>query len=170
LARVTASSISPQCSTGFPSVATTWSRGRSPACAAGESGSTRPIVGSRTGTPTAANTAEKIIAAKTKFMPGPAKTISARAQRGFVEKDLAGSIGGAAVGGWIASSPIIFTYPPSGTIETQYSVSPRRNEKIRGPKPSEKRSTPTPIPFATRKCPSSWMKISAPSATIALTT
>jgi hypothetical protein len=52
----------------------------------------------------------------------------------------------------------------------QYSVSPRRNEKIRGPKPSEKRSTPTPIHFATRKWPSSWMKISAPRATIALTT
>ncbi len=148
---------------------------RSPACAAGESGVTRPIVGSKSGTPTAANTTEKITAARTRFIPGPAKTITARAQRGFVEKDLAGSIGGASVGGWIASSPvasspIIFTYPPSGTIETQYSVSPRRNEKIRGPKPREKRSTPTPIPFATRKCPSSWMKISAPSATTALTT
>ena len=38
-------------------------------------------------------------------MPGPAKTISARAQRGFVENDFAGSAGGSAVEGWIASSP-----------------------------------------------------------------
>jgi hypothetical protein len=64
------------------------------------------MVGSRTGTPTMANTAEKITAARTKFMPGPAKTISARAQSGFVENDLAGSMGGASVAGWIASSPV----------------------------------------------------------------
>ena len=105
LARVTASSISPQCSTGFPSIAATRSRGRSPACPAAESAVTRPIFGSSTATPTTANTTEKIIAARTKFMPGPAKTISARAQRGFVEKDFAGSTGGSAVEGWIASSP-----------------------------------------------------------------
>ena len=47
-------------------------------------------------------------------MPGPAKTISARAQRGLAENDLAGSAGGASVVGWIASSPcasspVIFT-------------------------------------------------------------
>jgi hypothetical protein len=134
----------------------------------------RPTTVGNTGTPTTAKTKEKMRAARTKFIPGPAKTISTRAHRGLRAKDLAGSSAEDAVG-WIssspwASSPIIFTYPPSGTMETQYSVSPRRYDQIRGPKPSENRSTPTPTALATRKCPSSWMKISAPRATRALAT
>src|SRR2546427_11725645 len=52
-----------------------------------------------------------------------------------------------------------------GTAERAYSVSPRRREKITGPKPIEKRSTRTPIRFATAKCPSSWTNTRTPRAT-----
>src|SRR5207249_9789550 len=52
-----------------------------------------------------------------------------------------------------------------GTAERAYSVSPRRREKITGPKPIEKRSTRTPIRFATAKCPSAWTNARTPRAT-----
>src|SRR3990170_2754789 len=52
-----------------------------------------------------------------------------------------------------------------GTAERQYSVSLPRHRRRTGPKPSEKRSTPTPIQRATRKWPSSWTRIKMPMTT-----
>src|ERR1051326_2216438 len=48
-----------------------------------------------------------------------------------------------------------------------YSVSPTFLRKIFGPKPIENVSTPTPLFFATRKWPSSWMTMRMPSPTTA---
>src|SRR5262245_17275190 len=49
--------------------------------------------------------------------------------------------------------------------ERQYSVALVRMRPITGPKPMEKRSTPTPESRATQKWPSSWMRMSTPSTT-----
>src|SRR5581483_6369370 len=47
-----------------------------------------------------------------------------------------------------------------------YSVSPRRNAKIRGPKPIEKRGAYTPSALAAMKCPSSCTKMTSPKTRI----
>src|SRR5262245_15806065 len=49
-----------------------------------------------------------------------------------------------------------------GTAERQYSVSVPRQRASTGPKPMEKRSTPTPDHRATAKWPSSWIRIRTP--------
>src|ERR1041384_7422166 len=46
--------------------------------------------------------------------------------------------------------------------ERQYSVSLPRHRSSTGPKPIEKRSTPTPVHRATKKWPSSWIRINTP--------
>src|SRR6266403_1818652 len=46
--------------------------------------------------------------------------------------------------------------------DKQYSVSLPRQRRSTGPKPMEKRSTPTPTQRATRKWPSSWMRMRMP--------
>ena len=53
-------------------------------------------------------------------------------------------------------SPANFTYPPSGSSDTRYSVSPALNPKSFGPNPIEKRMALTPSALPTIRCPSSW--------------
>ena len=65
-----------------------------------------------------------------------------------------------------SSIPCIFTYPPSGMAEMTYSVPPRSNPRMRGPRPMEKRSTPIPTDLAAQKCPSSCTRIRTPRRTI----
>src|SRR6185436_9354844 len=48
-------------------------------------------------------------------------------------------------------------------IDSRYSVSPFVHLISGGPNPSENLSTRTPRHLATRKCPSSWTKITSPS-------
>ena len=80
-------------------------------------------------------------------MVTPARITAIRAQSGFLSNARAGSIGTLALppssSPAIPSSsrPAIFTYPPSGIHEIQYSVSPRRQAMSGCPNPSEKRST-----------------------------
>src|SRR5688572_9119514 len=52
-----------------------------------------------------------------------------------------------------------------GMSESAYSVSFPRQRASTGPKPIENRSTPTPTHRATRKWPSSWIRISTPITT-----
>src|SRR5262245_47444768 len=49
-----------------------------------------------------------------------------------------------------------------GIAERQYSVAWPRYRQITGPKPIEKRSTPTPVRRAMAKCPSSCTRIRGP--------
>ena len=65
-------------------------------------------------------------------------------------------------------SPSILTKPPSGMAASTYSVSPRRNPNRVGPKPIENFSTFTPFHLASRKWPSSWMKMTKPRPTATL--
>src|SRR5258706_1799868 len=53
-------------------------------------------------------------------------------------------------------SPSNCRYPPSGSSETRYSVSPHWNPKSLGPNPIEKRTALTPSHLPTTRCPSSW--------------
>ncbi|OLC39130.1 MAG: hypothetical protein AUH81_02420 [Candidatus Rokubacteria bacterium 13_1_40CM_4_69_5] len=57
-----------------------------------------------------------------------------------------------------------------GMTLRQYSVSFPRQRNNTGPKPIEKRSTPTPAQRATRKWPSSWMRMRTPMTTTNETT
>src|SRR5581483_9105772 len=52
-----------------------------------------------------------------------------------------------------------------GMADRQYSVSRPRHRSSTGPNPMEKRSTPTPASRATRKWPSSWMRMRTPMTT-----
>ena len=47
------------------------------------------------------------------------------------------------------------TYPPAGMPFTPYSVSPRRTDQSRGPKPTKYSVTCMPAHFAVMKCPNS---------------
>jgi len=47
----------------------------------------------------------------------------------------------------------------------RYSVGPEVKDSSLGPKPRENTRTPIPKKRATRKCPSSWMKMSTPMTT-----
>src|SRR5512143_3635192 len=98
-------------------------------------------------------------AGNTRFAPGPATAMRKRFQGDCSRKPRPRSAGASVSEG---SSPAIFTYPPSGSAEIRYSVSPRCTPNRRGPKRIEKRSTFTRSAFATRKCPSSWTKMSPP--------
>ena len=90
----------------------------------------------------------------TRLKTGPARIIRVRCQTGFAEKVRGTSAGGIVS---VGSSPAIFTYPPSGNQETQYSVSLRRKLRkgIFGPKPKENFSTLTLKSLASRKWPNS---------------
>src|SRR5262245_51756723 len=52
-----------------------------------------------------------------------------------------------------------------GISESAYSVSLPRHRASTGPNPIENRSTPTPVHRATRKWPSSWIRIRIPITT-----
>src|SRR3972149_1592479 len=97
--------------------------------------------------------------ARTRFITEPAATIRALRLRGLPENDLFSSSSFTSSSGF---SPTIFTYPPKGIREMQYSVSFLFTLMSLGPKPSENLSTPTLAHFATAKCPSSCMNISTP--------
>src|SRR5438132_6398620 len=66
--------------------------------------------------------------------------------------------------------PAIRTYPPSGSAFTPYSVSPRRTDHTRGPKPTKNSSTLIPKSLAKPKCALSWMRIVTRMATTNRTT
>ena len=104
--------------------------------------------------------------ASTKFIAGPAKTIRNRAASDLLLKALAGStVAALPPSSGFSSSPIIFTYPPIGIRDRQYSVSLPRNRQSTGPKPTENRSTPTPQSRAMKKWPSSCTMMRMPRTT-----
>jgi hypothetical protein len=104
-------------------------------------------------------TKKKAMIGKARLKAGPATTIAARFHQVCAWKLRPTSSGGTSSSG---SSPAIFTYPPSGSQATRYSVSPRVKPKIRGPKPMLNFSTFTLHALATRKCPSSCTVTSTP--------
>ena len=81
------------------------------------------------------------------FIVTPARMTTIRCHTGFRSKARAGSTGTVALppssspARPSSSRPAIFTYPPTGSHEMQYSVSPHRTLTTGRPKPSEKRST-----------------------------
>jgi hypothetical protein len=93
---------------------------------------------------------------KVRLAAGPAPTMTARFQGACARKPRPSSSPGPSS----PRSPAIFTYPPSGTQATWYSVSPRVKAKMLGPKPMENRVTFTSSALAARKCPSSCTKMS----------
>ena len=95
-----------------------------PACATGPFSTTRPITVGATGRPRIMNTSQKITTASTKFIAGPANTMRKRTASGFRLKARFGSsVPVFPPSSGFSSSPIILTYPPSGTRDRQYSVS-----------------------------------------------
>ena len=90
-----------------------------------------------------------------KLASGPPKTIQNLAHLPLKVKLLSLSESGIS-SIFIGSSPNIFTYPPNGISDQQYSVSPFLNFKSLGPNPKEKTSTRTPKSLAKKKWPSSW--------------
>ena len=114
------------------------------------SGSTRPtVVTGSNCRPFLAARKVKTAHAKSAFIVTPARITTIRFHTG-----LASNIrpGGTSAAGCPPSSGLlpmsssrlaIFTYPPSGSQEIEYSVSPRRKEShgIGGPRPSENRWT-----------------------------
>ncbi len=68
------------------------------------------------------------------------------------------------------SMPTIEMYPPSRIGRMPYSVSPRRNDQIALPKPSEYCVTLTLKSFANDRCPSSWSPIETSRPTMKTTT
>ncbi len=93
----------------------------------------------------------------------PAPTIAIFTQTGFCWKERASWSGGTSSP---SLSPTSFTYPPRGTAERRYSVSPRRNPASLGPNPNENLVTPTPSFRATMKWPNSWTKMRTPRTTM----
>ena len=87
-----------------------------------------------------------------KWVTGPAAITSARCQGGLAPYVRGSSSGEISWNGFI---PAILTYPPSGSAFTPYSVSPRRNDQIRGPKPTKNSSTLIRKIFAIVKWPAS---------------
>src|SRR6266542_4474487 len=59
------------------------------------------------------------------------------------------------VGSWKGFIPAMRTYPPAGMAFTPYSVSPRRNDHRRGPKPMKNSSILMPNSLAEKKWPAS---------------
>jgi hypothetical protein len=104
----TARSRSSQKAIGCPSIAVTTSSAFSSA-AAGPSGVTRPTTAGHTGRPTVARMMLKMIAARTKFIPGPANTIRNRAHSGLSANALSGSKVAEPPPSSGLSSPTIFT-------------------------------------------------------------
>jgi len=95
---------------------------------------------------------------KSRFIAGPARTMTTRFQRACASKVRWRSSG--RIGSLCLLSSSIFTKPPKGKRPTQYSVSLPRMRRTFGPKPIEKVSTLTPKILAKAKCPDSWMKMS----------
>ena len=145
-----------------PSIRSTTSPFRSPARAAGVSGAMSPMRVVRDGTPPR-KTTQKTRMAKTRFPTGPAATIAIFTQTGFCWKERASCSGGTSSP---SLSPTSFTYPPRGTAESRYSVSPRRKPASFGPNPNENLVTPTPSFRATMKWPNSWTKMRMPRTTM----
>src|SRR5512145_1411586 len=86
--------------------------------------------------------------AKSTLQNGPAKTMAILARGDFWAKDLSASSSETTSS---VDSPNIFTYPPSGTADMAYSVSPFFHFSRLLPNPREKVMTLTPSARATRK-------------------
>src|SRR3989475_9546091 len=85
--------------------------------------------------------------ASTTLIVTPARTTIMRFQTGWRSNARAGSTGTSDLPPSrfpetpSSSTPAIFTYPPSGSHEIQYSVSPRRQLKMGRPKRSEEHTS-----------------------------
>ena len=93
-----------------------------------------------------------------KFIKGPAKSIICFLYIGKLSKLLSGSIVSLSAIS-LMCSPCIFTYPPKGSNDREYSVSPILNLNNFGPNPIEKFSTFTFAHFAANRWPSSCTNI-----------
>jgi len=101
-----------------------------------------------TGRPTSPSHRAKHKNASTKCVAGPATITRARCQTGLAPKVRGTSSSGVS---WYGFIPAIFTYPPAGMALIPYSVSPRRNDQMRGPKPTKNSSTLIPNHLAMPK-------------------
>ena len=144
-----------------PLMETIRSPGRIPAISAGLISKTCPIwvvsVDFWTLSPAIKNIREKMIIPNAKFIAGPAMATNIRCSTGAEENSPGVPVCSSGF------SPDIFTNPPNGNSEMQYSVSSFVKPASLGPNPIENFSTRMPHRFAARKCPSSWIKIRNPS-------
>lgn len=85
-------------------------------------------------------------------MPMPPDITARRFQVGFLYMARSSSPGSSSSSAVI---PAMSQNPPSGSALSPYSVSPRRKEKILGPKPMKYRRTFMPVACATHMCPAS---------------
>ncbi len=92
--------------------------------------------------------------ATTKWLKMPASTTIDFCQNGASRYVRPSSSGATSSNGFI---PMMRTYPPSGISFTPYSVSPRVNDQILGPKPKNASVAFIPNALAATKCPASWM-------------
>ena len=95
---------------------------------------------------------KKITAASAKWVADPATSTTVRCHRGNRQKARWLSAAGTSSSGVI---PMILTKPPAGKALTPYSVSPRRNDQIVGPKPAKYCVAFMPKRLAVSRCPAS---------------
>ena len=165
--------------TWLPSTAVIWSPARSPAFWAGlavpaVSVTVRSIVvvAWPVPMPMATSTIQISRMATRKWVIDPAASTIDRCQAGLLRNCRSGGVGSAGALPERSSSrklasfsyglmPAILQKPPKGRALMPYSVSPRRNDQMVGPKPRKKRSTFIPKNFAVAKCPPSCRKMAS---------
>jgi hypothetical protein len=107
----------------------------------------------------------KMRAARMRLNTTPAEITTIRCHTGFERNSHGcGSLAANSASMLSSTIPEILTYPPSGIAPSRYSVSPMVFPNTRGGNPIENCSTRIRKSLAARKWPSSWTKISSPSA------